>query len=119
MASTARARYDNGHCAASYIGPLMPSFEYHCRESVERFGKPYEEVHRWLDAYAGQPGIGMKHRCKRHHEAGIEECVRLFGEEVREVARQHIVSDLKAEEGWTEGDPFPKNERHYKSIGFY
>jgi hypothetical protein len=96
----------------------MPSLEQHCRESVEAFGKRYEEVHRWLDEYAGAPGIGMRHRAKRHHAEGIEECVRRFGEEVREVARQHIISDLRSE-GWTDDYPFPKNERHYRAMGLF
>jgi len=49
---------------------------------------------------------------------GIEEVVRLFGEKGREVARQHIISDLK-EEGWTDNDPFPKDELHYVKMGFF
>jgi hypothetical protein len=43
---------------------------------------------------------------------------RRFGEEVREVARQHIISDLRSE-GWTDDYPFPKNERHYREMGLF
>jgi len=25
----------------------MPSFEQHCAESIQLFGKPYGEIHRW------------------------------------------------------------------------
>jgi hypothetical protein len=96
----------------------MPRIDEHCRESERLFGKAYPEVHQWLDEYAGAPGIGMRHRSKRHHLAGIEECVRLFAEDAREVARQHIVSDLRTE-GWTESDPFPKNEAHYRRMGLF
>jgi hypothetical protein len=42
----------------------------------------------------------------------------LFGEEAGMAARQHIISDLK-EEGWTENDPFPKNEEHYVGMGLF
>jgi hypothetical protein len=42
----------------------------------------------------------------------------LFGELAGEVARQHIISDLK-EEGWTENDPFPQDERHYVAMGLF
>jgi hypothetical protein len=86
----------------------MSSFEKHCEESVRLFGQPFEEVHLWLDEFARAPGIGMKHRRKRHHEDGIQQAVKLFGEIGGRAARQHIISDLK-EEGWTERNNFPRN----------
>ena len=30
----------------------MAKFEDHCAETIKLFGKPYEEVHRWLDEFA-------------------------------------------------------------------
>ena len=50
-------------------------------------------------------GLGARHRRKRHHEAGIEQAIQLFGEEAGNAARQHIISDLK-EEGWTRATRF-------------
>lgn len=67
---------------------------------------------------AGTPEYGMRHRRVRHHEAGIREAVRLFGDAVGKAARQHIVNDLK-EEGWTENDPFPKDEKDYVRMGLF
>jgi hypothetical protein len=96
----------------------MPRFEDHCAESLRLFGKPYEEVHRWLDEFAGTPQYGFRHRRKRHHEDGIHQIVDLIGMEAEEVARHHIVSDLK-EEGWTEKDHFPKDELDYVKMGLY
>ena len=96
----------------------MPSLQEHCLESLRLFGQPYPEVHKWLDEFAGQPGIGMRHRCKRHHNAGVEQARRLFGEDAAKAARQHIISDLK-QEGWTEADPFPKDEAHYVKMGLF
>ena len=96
----------------------MPSLEYHCQESISLFGKPYEEVHRWLDEFAGSQKYGFRHRKVRHHEAGIVEAGRLFGQEAEKAARQHIISDLKTE-GWAPGDSFPKNEEDYVRIGFF
>ena len=96
----------------------MPSFEQHCAEAEQRFGKPYAEVHQWLDEFAGKPPYGMRHRRKRHHLAGIEEVRRKWGDEAAEAARQHILSDLKLD-GWRETDPFPKNERHFKDMGLF
>ena len=42
----------------------------------------------------------------------------LFGPEVGEVARRHIVSALK-EEGWTEQDHFPQYEADYVKLGLF
>ena len=96
----------------------MASSLEHCEASVATFGKPYEEVHRWLDEFAGQPPYGMRHRRLRHHRAGIEEVRRLFGDEAAEAARQHIEMDL-AEEGWTPSDPFPRDQDHYVKMGLF
>jgi len=96
----------------------MSGLEEHCRESVNLFDKSYEEVHLWLDEFAGSKQYGFRHRKVRHHEAGIAEVCRLFGQEAGNAARQHIISDLKTE-GWRTGDPFPKNENDYVKIGFF
>jgi len=96
----------------------MSTFEKHCQESIKLFGRPYEEVHKWLDEFMGTEKYGMRHRKLRHHEEGINKAVELFGEEAGEVARQHIISDLK-EEGWTKNDPFPKDERVYVDMGLF
>ena len=97
----------------------MAIFEEHCRESLRFFGNEYKAVHRWLDEYAGVEGIGMRHRKYRHHLAGIEELVAIMGENVREVAIRHVMTDLK-EEGWIEGkDPFPKDKEDYIKMGLF
>ena len=96
----------------------MSSLKAHCEESMRLFGKTYAEVHQWLDAFAGTVEFGYKHRKKRHHEEGIRKVCELFGADVAEVARRHIISDLK-EEGWTEDVHFPKNERDYVDMGLY
>lgn len=94
------------------------TFEEHCQESIRLFGKPYEEIHHWLDAFAGTPEYGFRHRRKRHHAEGLREVVRLFGKEAEDVARQHIISDLM-QEGWTEKDRFPRDEADYVWMGLF
>jgi hypothetical protein len=96
----------------------MPKLEEHCEESVRLFGKPHEELHSWLDEFAGSERYGMRHRRVRHHQTGINEAVKIFGADAGTVARQHIISDLK-QEGWTECDPFPQDEEHYLRIGLF
>jgi hypothetical protein len=93
------------------------TFKKHCEESKRLFGEPFEEVHHWLDELMWK-GLGARHRRKRHHQAGIRQAVALFGEKAGEAARQHIISDLK-EEGWSEADPFPRDEEHYIRIGLF
>ena len=96
----------------------MPSYEEHCRQSQQAFGKRFEEVHRWLDEFADTVEYGMKHRRKRHHAEGIRQAVERFGKEAEAVARLHVVEDLKLE-GWTESDSFPKNETDYVAMGLF
>ena len=93
-------------------------FEEHCLECTQKLGLPFQEVHRWLDAYAGLPKYGMRHRKVRHHQAGINEIIKLFGIEAGKAARLHIVSDLKME-GWKETDHFPLDEADYVKMGLF
>jgi hypothetical protein len=96
----------------------MPSLTEHCGETKAVLGNPFEEVHRWLDEFAGQPSHGMRHRKLRHHLAGIEQVRKLWGDQAAEAARLHIIADLK-QEGWTEDQPFPRDEQHYKGMGLF
>ena len=96
----------------------MAKYEEHWRESLQTFGKPFKEVHLWLDALAYTQKYGVRHRRVRHHEAGIQEAVRIFGEDAGKAARQHIIRDLKGI-GWTENDPFPKDEEDFVRMGLF
>lgn len=96
----------------------MSTLADHCQESIRVFGKPYDEIHKWLDEFAGSKEYSYRHRKLRHHEEGIRQAVELFEEEAREVARCHILSDLK-EEGWTEKDRFPRDEADYVKMGLF
>ena len=96
----------------------MPSFIEHCAETTAALGQPFEEVHRWLDEFAGKPPYGMRHRKLRHHLAGIEQARKLWGDQAAAAARLHIIADLK-QEGWTEDQPFPRDEQHYMRMGLF
>lgn len=102
-----------------FCNQRMPSFEQHCQETAALLGQSYDQVHLWLDEFAGKPPHGMRHRKLRHHLAGIAEVRKLWGDQAAEAARQHIVSDLKTD-GWTDSsDPFPRNEEHYRKMGLF
>ena len=74
----------------------MPSFDEHCAESITLIGKPFGDVHRWLDEFAGKPPYEMKHRRIRHHKAGIEEVRRLWETKRQPPAPSGPVRDLQA-----------------------
>lgn len=92
--------------------------EEHEKESLAIFGKPYTEIHLWLDEFAGTTEYGMRHRHKRHHKEGLREAEKLFGWDAAIAARLHIMSDLK-EEGWKESDRFPEDEADYVRMGLF
>ena len=97
----------------------MAAFEKHCEESMTIFERRYEEVHLWLDEFAGSKEYGMRHRKVRHHLQGIQKIKELFGDEAALAARQHIITDLK-EEGWNEKEHrFPKDEQDYVKMGLF
>lgn len=91
-------------------------YSEHCQECLDKLGKPYGEVHKFLDEYVSK--LGFKHRRIWHHQEGIYEVGKRFGEDAIKAARLHIISDLK-QEGWKEGDKFPKNEADYIRKGLY
>ena len=68
--------------------------------------------------FSGKPPYGMRHRKLRHHLAGIEQVRKLWGDQAAAAARLHIIADLK-QEGWTEDQPFPRDEQHYQRMGFF
>jgi hypothetical protein len=60
----------------------------------------------------------MRHRKLRHRLAGIEQVRQRWGDKAAQAARLHIVADLK-QEGWTEDQPFPRDEDHFVQMGFF
>ena len=78
--------------------------EQHERRSLETYGEPFAEVHEWLDQYYDL-FTGPGHRRVFHHKKGVELAVRLFGEQVRGAAEQHIRDDLgKLPDFWEDLD---------------
>ena len=96
----------------------MPSFEEHCLHSLVRFGRDWAPVHKWLDELAGRPPHGMRHRKFRHHLAGIEEVRQKWGSQAAEVAKDHIVADLKMD-AWDKSQGIPRDPADYERRGLY
>ena len=70
----------------------MPHLKEHEEQSIEAFGKPYTEVHVFLDQFFPR-FRGAEHRRILHTVEGVQEVVRRFGEESRPVAELHIKED--------------------------
>ena len=97
----------------------MPTFEQHCNECVEKLGKPYEEVHKWLDEFMNADFLPLlkktRHRQFRHHQAGMEEIRKLFGDDAVKAAEIHIRADL-ASDNYPEHNPLPLDKEHFERL---
>jgi hypothetical protein len=89
--------------------------EEHEAECVEKLGRPFTEVHVYLDHF--YPEYGFKHRCKLHHKVGIELVRQQWGDEAAVAAKLHILSDLAIEGYPSDEELIPRDEKHYKEIG--
>ena len=64
------------------------------------------------------PFSGRPPGAKGRYAAGVEEVRKPFGDGAAAAAQQHIISDLK-QEGWTEDQPFPRDEQEYVRMGLF
>lgn len=72
----------------------MSSLEEHEVHSLKMLGKPWTEIHSWLDQYfVKTPGVA--HRVVLHHRLGIELGVAKFGEQARAALELHIQDDFE------------------------
>ena len=69
----------------------MPKFEKHCEDCIRELGKPFEEVHRWLDELFAV--VGSDHRDIRHNVMGIEKVRKMWGDQAAKAAEIHVVAD--------------------------
>ena len=71
----------------------MPKVDIHCKNSKERTGEEFRELHEWMDD--PQKELGVNHRTLRHDLSYISEVKKKFGiKGVREFLR-HIAEDYK------------------------
>jgi integrase len=70
----------------------MPSHEEHCQDSLERYGKRFDDLHHWLD----EPStlLGKGHRVHRHDLVETpKQAKELFGEFADQACLDHIRLD--------------------------
>jgi Domain of unknown function (DUF6915) len=70
----------------------MDLFE-HEKESMKELGQTWTEVHVFLDQYS-QKYRGFLHRRLLHHQLGVEQVEKRFGEGARQAALLHIKQDM-------------------------
>lgn len=71
----------------------MPSHSQHCADCELKLGKPFPEVHTWLDALYDSRSGDLGHRAARHHMEGVEEVRRMWGDDAARAAKLHIMLD--------------------------
>ena len=59
----------------------MAKLEEHCQDCIRELGKPFQEVHEWLDELFEY--VGSDHRDIRHNTMGIEKDKIHMGERSR------------------------------------
>jgi len=73
----------------------MGSRKEHCEDCLMKMGEAYDKVHRWIDGKAWVKGkLNINHRRYRHHDEGIEEVRKKWGDNSAEAARLHIMLDF-------------------------
>lgn len=72
----------------------MPRHEVHCQDSLTKYGKRFDTLHRWMD----QPSaiLGKTHRVYRHDVCKTpKEARKLFGEFADHACLDHILLDWR------------------------
>jgi len=98
----------------------LPSHEEHCQDSLKRYGKPFSELHRWMD----EPSeiMGSKHRTYRHDPYTTPKEARLlFGEYADQACLDHILLDRRSSEakGWQVDRPRKQTVMHPIALLFF
>ncbi len=74
----------------------MARLEVHETDCIVSLGKPFTEIHKWLDEFAERYPViifGGYHRKFRHNKEGIEEVRKKWGDKAGRAARLHIERD--------------------------
>ena len=76
----------------------MAKITTHCNDCIRLLGKPYKEVHQWLDHYAKKynPLVYFEyHRKFRHTEEALEKQFEKWGFYKQQAAKIHIIRDCE------------------------
>lgn len=68
--------------------------EEHYDSCYKKLGNGWGKVHKWMDQHAGISFPSTAHRCINHHQKGIEEVRKMWGDEAAKAALLHVEDDL-------------------------
>lgn len=72
----------------------MPSHEEHCKDSLKKYGKPFGDLHSWMDGPSEI--LGTQHRMYRHDPYTTpQEAKKIFGEYADHACLDHIILDWR------------------------
>jgi hypothetical protein len=74
----------------------MANIAEHCSDCIKELGKPFIEVHEWLDEFAIKfppETHGVFHRKFRHNKEGVEKVRSAWGDDGARAAVIHINRD--------------------------
>lgn len=83
---------------SSKIRNEIASIDQHCEDCKNLLGEHFNDVHMWLDHYAGVFPIQFfsdYHRSFRHNSYGLEVVRSLFGPRAEIAAKIHLVRDCE------------------------
>ena len=76
----------------------MAKIKTHCEDCIRLLGKPYKEVHEWIDAYAKKynPFTHLEyHRKFRHNKPALDKQFKDWGHYQKMAAKIHVVRDYE------------------------
>ena len=86
----------------------MPRHEEHCQDSLTKYGKRFDALHKWMD----EPStiLGKKHRIYRHNPYETpKKAKKLFGEFADDACLDHIRLDRTPVSKWIMPPPRKKD----------
>lgn len=87
--------------------------EQHYDNCLRELGKGWGNVHQWMDKHAGITFPEIAHRCITHHQAGIEEVRKMWGDEAAKAAEMHVRDDMEWA-GYNRNGEMPKDREDAK-----
>jgi hypothetical protein len=73
----------------------MSKIKVHEKDCINRLGKPYNHVHRFLDQYAKQYHGSKRHRKHLHNKKGLSIIKNKWGQKAYQAGKIHLWRDRK------------------------
>lgn len=106
----------------------MASLEQHCADCKAELGEEFRDVHVWLDQFYDPAKCSYMHRAFRHHDKGVSEAFKIWGEKGAKAVEIHIKRDfptlnrIPTQNDWTNANEILlphcdfMQERYFQSV---